>query len=427
MIDQRDAAARMLAGTLEFRDWFLGQNDVTLLDVGGGAACVLTKGIVGNVSLIRTDVGLLMADTGVRQHAPRILEEIRKWSDAPIHTIVLTHGHWDHVAGVPELDREAQAAGRPPPRIVAHANVPKRLARYALTAGYNTRINQRQFPGTTLQWPPETRGPDLTYDGHLRLDLGGRAIELNHGEGETDDHTWLWVADARLLITGDFFIWSGPNCGNPQKAQRYAVGWREALRAMLAKRPEVLLPGHGPVIFGAAAIAGVLQDTIAYLDALIEATLERMNRGERLDTILHGVRVPEHLAAKPYLRPTYDHPEFVVRNLWRLYGGWYDGNPAHLLPAPEDELARELAALAGGAERMAERARELAEAGRLRLAGHLAETAALAAPGNARVHGVRAHVFGLRAQQEQSLMARGIFNTAAAESSEKAKLGGGTR
>ena len=22
----------------------------------------------------------------------------------------------------------------------------------------------------------------------------------------------------------------------------------------------------------------------------------------------------------------YDEPEFIVRNIWRLYGGWYDGN-----------------------------------------------------------------------------------------------------
>jgi len=27
----------------------------------------------------------------------------------------------------------------------------------------------------------------------------------------------------------------------------------------------------------------------------------------------------------------YDDPEFVVHNIWRLYGGWYDGNPARAL------------------------------------------------------------------------------------------------
>jgi alkyl sulfatase BDS1-like metallo-beta-lactamase superfamily hydrolase len=192
---------------------------------------------------------------------------------------------------------------------------------------------------------------------------------------------------------------------------------------MLAKRPEVLIPGHGPVLSGAARIADVLQDTIRYLDVLIEGTLAHMNRGERLDAILHAVRVPPELTAKPYLRPTYDHPEFVVRNLWRLYGGWYDGNPANLLPAPEAELAREMAQLAGGAERLAERALALARQGNLRLAGHLAETAALAEPDSAAIHRARAEVFSKRAQAETSLMARGIFNTAATESAALAKAG----
>ncbi|HEX7927972.1 MAG TPA: alkyl sulfatase dimerization domain-containing protein, partial [bacterium] len=354
MNGQHNAAERILAGTLEFRDWFLGLKDVELHEVARDVAYVVSKGVIGNVSLIRTPAGIVMSDTGIASHAPRILEELRRWSDAPIHTVVYTHGHWDHVAGLPVYDREAQAAGRPLPRVIAHANVPHRLARYALTAGYNTRINQRQFPGTTLKWPPDTRAPDVTYDRSLELNVGGRIIELNHGVGETDDHTWLWVADAQLIVSGDFFIWSGPNCGNPQKAQRYAVGWRDALKAMLLKAPEVLIPGHGPVLSGAARIAEVLKDTIRYLEILIDGTLAHMNQGERLDAVLHAVRVPPELATKPYLRPTYDHPEFVVRNLWRLYGGWYDGNPAHLLPAPEAELAREMAQLAGGAERLAE-------------------------------------------------------------------------
>ncbi len=63
-----------------------------------------------------------------------------------------------------------------------------------------------------------------------------------------------------------------------------------------------------------------------------------MNEGARLDTILHTVKLPDGTLDKPYLRPTYDEPEFIVHNIWRLYGGWYDGNPAHLKPAPEASL-----------------------------------------------------------------------------------------
>lgn len=127
---------------------------------------------------------------------------------------------------------------------------------------------------------------------------------------------------------------------------------------------------------------------------------------------------------KPYLHPIYDEPRFLVRNIWRLYGGWYDGNPAHLKPAPEAELASELAALAGGAARLANWASELAAQGKLRLAGHLAEIAALAVKDNPAIHAARAEIFEQCASVETSLMARGIFSAAANDSRTRADAGG---
>lgn len=106
-----------------------------------------------------------------------------------------------------------------------------------------------------------------------------------------------------------------------------------------------------------------------------------MNAGARLDEVLHSVKVPAGLLEKPYLHPAYDEPEFVVRNLRRLWGGWYDQNPASLKPAPEAALPAELADVAGGPRVLADRAEQLLGRGEPRLATHLGETAALAAAG----------------------------------------------
>ncbi len=136
------------------------------------------------------------------------------------------------------------------------------------------------------------------------------------------------------------------------------------------------------------------------------------------------MRAPAALLEKPYLRPVYDEPEFVVRNIWRLYGGWYDGNPANLKPAPDALLAAELATLAGGASTLARRALELAGRGddvSLRLAGHLAELASLAAADGeqAAVHAARAEVFERRVAAATSTMAKGVFAWAAKESKDR--------
>ncbi len=129
---------------------------------------------------------------------------------------------------------------------------------------------------------------------------------------------------------------------------------------MAALDAEVMLPGHGLPVVGAERVKAALEDTATLLESICDQTFELMNRGLPLDEVLHAVEPPAELVGKPYLKPVYDEPEFIVRNLWRLYGGWYDGNPAHLKPAPEAELAAELAQLAGGADRLAERALELA-------------------------------------------------------------------
>jgi len=373
-----------------------------------------------NSAAVDTPEGLFVVDTSGVFHARAVHDTLRRWSSSPLHTAVFTHGHIDHVFGVELYEEEARTNGWRAPRVVAHEAIGARFERYRMTAGYNAVINQRQFKAPGLRWPTEYRVPDETYRDTRSITVGGETFELHHDRGETDDATWVWCPARRVLFAGDMFIWASPNCGNPQKVQRYARDWAIAFRKMVTLEPEVLLPGHGLPIVGAARVRRALTDGAELLESLVMQTLALMNEGARLDEIVHAVQAPTHLVARPYLQAVYDEPEFVVRNIWRLYGGWYDGDPSRLKPAPADALARELADLAGGASRLAERAREVAAAGDLRLAGHLAELAAQAAPADKGVHAVRAEVFGARAKEEASTMSKGIFSWAAFESEEKA-------
>jgi len=369
-----------------------------------------------NVSAFETGEGLVLVDTGnfvLREH---VHQQLRAWTDQPLHTAIFSHGHVDHVFGMAPFEAEAAERGLPAPRVVAHENVPGRFERYALTAGYNGTINARQFGLEELAFPTEFREPDVTYRKDLTLEVGGERFELHHAKGETDDHTWTWVPGRRALCCGDLFIWATPNAGNPQKAQRHPRDWARALREMDGLGAEMMLPGHGPPLIGAERVRAALRDTAALLESLVEGTLALMNSGAPLDRVLHEVRAPQELLTKPYLKPIYDEPEFIVRNLWRLYGGWYDGDPSHLKPAPAHELAAELAGLAGGAGTLAARARELADGGDLRLAGHLAELAVQAQPELEAAQETRAHVNELRVAAEASTMARGVFSWTVAES-----------
>lgn len=397
-------------------DWGKAIGTCKATPVAADAIYVATAGVVGNVTALRTSEGLVVFDTGSIVSARAIYDTLRTWDQSPIHTVIFTHGHGDHVRGAGLFDEEAKRRGEPPIRIVAQARMPARFDRYVRTADFVAKVNARQFSIPERRQTAPFRQPDLLYDEQLTLDVGGLRFELHQGMGETDDHTWTYIPQRKLLVSGDFVIWAAPNAGNPQKVQRYTKPWAEAMRAMMACDVDVLVPGHGPAVFGRDRVAQLLSEQAQLLDVIHDQTLALMNQGKPLDEIIQSVKMPQDLLSRPYLQPTYDDPEFLVRNIWRLYGGWWDGDPAHLKPSPAAELSRELARLAGGASRLAERAGELAAKGDLRLAGHLAEFAVQAEPDNHDAHRARIAVNQQRAATERTTMAKGIFGAAMRES-----------
>lgn len=383
--------------------------------------------------VFKTDDGLVAFDTSNPTGGSKVVSEIRRWTADRFNTVVYTHGHVDHVGGCAAFVEDVRAHGHAPLCVCGHENVAKRFDRYNFTNGYNQIINERQFGqfrkrgyglaegvAQSSFLPSDTPKPDRTYEDHLELNVGGLKMELSHAKGETDDHSWAWIPKHKAICAGDFFIWNFPNAGNPQKVQRFPLEWAEAMRAMASKGAELFLPAHGLPIEGAVRIKLVLTDVAEALEKLVRETVAMMNEGARLNDIIHSVSISKEVLSKPYLKPTYDEPEFVVRNIWRLYGGWYDGNPANLKPARDSALAMEIAALAGGVNRLAERALSLASQD-VRVACHLAEMAVLAEPDNKHAHAVRAEVFQARRNTEMSLMAKGIFGYAANESKTKSE------
>ena len=397
--------------------------------------------------VVRTDDGIIAFDASGAKSGPAVVDAIAAWTTTPVSHLVYTHGHVDHVGG-----SRAFAARWGDPTVIGHTNVDARFDRYELTNDWNLQINARQFggirqdlgmvaeaagelapgsnPDELRRWrhflPEGTLRPDVIIDDHGSIEVGGETIELHHARGETDDHIWAWLPGRRTIMAGDFLIWNFPNAGNPQKVQRYPIEWAAALRAMVAQQPDLIVPAHGLPITGRDRIAGVL-DTIANtLETLVDQVLEMMNAGATLDEIVHTVHVPDEVLATPYLRPLYDEPEFVVRGVWRQFGGWWDGAASRLKPAPDAAVGAAVAELAGGTAPLLDRARAAADSGDLRLACHLADFAGWAAPDDPDVHEARAQIYWQRRATERSLMSKGIYAAAARESEAVSRSGRAT-
>ncbi len=396
-----------------------------LCEVDDGVAVVES---FSNMVIFDTDDGLVCVDSSGPLSGADVVKALRTWTPDAVNSLVYTHGHLDHVAGSGPLAADADRRGHRRPEVVAHQNLPPRFERYQATSTFNQVINLRQFAGmptnTSLQVAGASPGylsddilwPTRTYTDEMPLEVGGLEMRLHHDKGETDDHTWMWVPQHRALCVGDLFAWVFPNAGNPQKVQRYPREWAAALRTMATLNAELLLPAHGLPVRGAKRVRKILTTLAEALESLVTQTIDMMNAGATLDEVLHEVRLPTEWTSRPWMRPTYDEPEFVVRNIWRLYGGWWDLDPAELKPAPRSALAAEVVALGGGSAAFAARASEVADAGDLPLACHLIELAVRADPESRQAHAVRAEIYAARRMAESSLMSKSIYRAAAAES-----------
>ena len=391
-------------------------------ELGDGVAIVES---FSHSVLVNTGAGLVAFDTSVAAKGPAVVEAARTWSTDPFDSLVYTHGHLDHVGGSGAFAADADERGHGPVRVIGHENVAPRFARYKTTSGYNRVINLRQFGGAATDLakaterpflPESVLDPDTTYREQLEVEIGDTTFEFNHCLGETDDHTWTWIPKHKMIAAGDQFIWMFPNCGNPQKVQRYPLEWAASLRDMAAKEPELFVPAHGLPIAGRDRINTCLITVAETLEKLVSQVVDAMNTGAVLDEIVHSVKVPADVLEIPYLRPTYDEPEFVIRNIWRLYGGWFDGNPARLKPPADAAVGAEIAALAGGTNVVIERALQRSAEGDHRLACHLIELAVAAEPESHAVNEARMQIYGARRGVETSLMAKGIYKGAISDS-----------
>jgi len=375
--------------------------------------------------------GVVCFDASGVHTGEAVVAALKKWRTDRVANLVYTHGHADHVGGSTYFAADQ-------PTVTGHRNVNTRLDRYDYTNNWNLIINARQFGGVSGQLnlsigeaqggatidiadarrflPSTTLRPTDTFDADHTMTVGDTTIELHHARGETDDHLWAWLPNRKWLMAGDFVIWNFPNAGNPQKVQRYPAEWAAALRSMIAVGPELLVPAHGLPIAGRQRIATVLGEIADTLETLVADVIALMNQGASLDTIIHTVSVPAETLAKPYLRPLYDEPEFVIRNIWRQYGGWWDGAASRLKPSPDAQLATVIAELAGGTSALIGRARRAVDDNDLRLACHLADLAGWAAPDDRAIHEARGEIYMRRRDAETSLMSKGIFMAAARES-----------
>lgn len=175
----------------------------------------------GNIGVCTGEDAVFIIDGQFARLTPKILDAVKAVSDKPIHYLINTHFHGDHVGSNENLSKLGV-------KIIAHDNVYKRL--------------NEATPKT-----PKGTLPVISFNDKLQLHINGEDVLIFHVENaHTDGDALLYFTQSNVLHTGDTFF-----------SERYPYidlnsggsvdGYIEAVKKTLILIDEdtKIIPGHG--------------------------------------------------------------------------------------------------------------------------------------------------------------------------------------
>jgi len=348
---------------------------------------------------VETTDGVVLIDTLSRVDAGKqVFDKI----EGKIKYIIYTHGHGDHVGG-------AAAFLKDKPEIIASKYLPDRFDKYKMLAPHRGHVTAVQFNVPENVRPADYVYPTKTFLGDMTLKLGDKTFELHSVRAETDDAVWVYIPELKTAFIGDLIIAGLPNIGNPWKPTRFALDWAKALKDVRALNPEHLFCNGAGFYYKGGKALKILDYNIEAILSLHDQVVDHINKGTHITEMIHEVKLPEHLAKNPYVRPLYSRTEFFVFNVYRWYHGYFDDNPAHLLPRPEKEVMGELYKLIGDSEKILKRVQNLLDQNQSQLALEILDVLIQADPVNVEARKLRIELLKTLAAEDFCLMSRNAW------------------
>ncbi|MFC0437759.1 MBL fold metallo-hydrolase [Kutzneria buriramensis] len=211
--------------------------------------------LVPNVGIVVGDRAALVIDTGIGpRNGEYVLGQARRLAGGRPLFLTTTHFHPEHGFGAQAFRGEAT--------IIYNRAQRDELRRKG--PGYVEMFKGLGPHIATALDGVELVEPDVVYDGEAELDLGGRQVTLaSAGPAHTiGDQTVL--IDGRVLFTGDLAetrMFAITPHFPPHDADVDIDGWIALLEKLAARRPEIVVPGHGEV-----SDVTLLHDVRDYLD-----------------------------------------------------------------------------------------------------------------------------------------------------------------
>lgn len=199
-----------------------------------------------NAGLVVGDREALLVDTFFDLANTRdLLDGVGRATDRPIRTLVNTHHNGDHCFGNQLVEGATIVGHHHCRREMLQGAGPSVLAGLKAADADDGPVAYMQRAFAPFDFSGiEVTPPTVTFDDHLSLYLGDREVRLLYfGPCHTLGDVAVWVPDERVLFCGDLaFIGS-----TPLVWEGSLRNWIETVDALCELRPEVVVPGHGPI------------------------------------------------------------------------------------------------------------------------------------------------------------------------------------
>lgn len=310
--------------------------------------------------LVTTSAGDVVINTGFASHGARHRERYEEALGRPlqVRALVFTQAYYEQIGGW-------EAFADPEVDVIAHRHhgetVHDQEVIEAIHGRRALRVLARLIPpaGSSVRLMADTPPPVSTFvDDSYTFTLGDRRFDLlSVRGGEAMDCLAVWVPDERTVFTGNLvgaLHGALPNLYTLRGA-RLRSAWRflEGMERVRDLDAEVHVPGHGPVITGAERVRAELQKVIDAVRYIHDRTVEGMNAGVDMWTLMREVQLPPELELQPGRCSTH----WIVRSVWEDYLGWARmESTTELYGVPTSSVWPELVELAGGPDVLVARA-----------------------------------------------------------------------
>ncbi|PIB93007.1 alkyl/aryl-sulfatase [Caulobacter sp. FWC2] len=394
---------------------------------------------ISNITFVRGDSGWIVIDPlTMKETAKAALDLVNeKLGVLPVKAVIYTHSHSDHFGGVRGVVDEADVkAGKV--AIVAPEGFMKEVAAENILAGNAmSRRAQYQF-GVML--PPGVEGqitsgigqniargsitlipPTVSID-HTgqELTLDGVKIRFQYTPStEAPAEMNLYFPDLRILDMAENANVSMHNILTPRGALvRDSKAWADDLTESIRLFGDVsdtMITSHGWPRFGGAVVRDFLADHRDAYKYLHDQTVRMMNLGMTGDEIAARIELPPTLSKDWFNRGYYGSMSFNSRAVYQRYMGFYDANPAHLVPSPPADAGKRYVAAMGGAAKVKALAKEAVEKGDYAWAATLLNHAVMTDDGDKEAKALLAAAYTQMGYQTENSLWRNIYLTGADE------------